>query len=211
MNDSNFILGPSSSPTTEELTKALAKAQSEYPLVEYDSANPHFKSKFASFAQCCESLRGPLTKHGLALPDFRPGYADGQWVLLGTLRHSSGQYITGIAPLLMGKQDMQAFGAAVTYAKRTLLMALCGGFSGEPDLDGEEAAAPKARGLDAKTLSYQQGAIHAVAEAKSESDAKRHLDTVELRAREKAIPVEVFHRVRDEFSKKWKQKEVVNG
>ena len=50
-----------------------------------------------------------------------------------------------------------------------------------------------------------------MAEAKSESDAKRHLDTVELRAREKAIPVEVFHRVRDEFSKKWKQKEVVNG
>jgi hypothetical protein len=210
MNDSNFILGPSSSPTTEELTKALAKAQSEYPLVEYDSANPHFKSKFASFAQCCESLRGPLTKNGLALPDFRPGCVAGQWVLLGTLRHSSGQYITGIAPLLMGKQDMQAFGAAVTYAKRTLLMALCGGFSGEPDMDGEEHAAPAPRGLGPKDLKYQQDAITAIAKAKDEASAKKHLDTVELRAREKAIPVSVFHRVKEEFDSRFK-KESVNG
>ena len=213
MNDNNFILGPSSSPTTEELTKALAKAQAEYPLIEFDSANPHFKSRFASYTQCCESLRGPLTKHGMALPDFRPGVVNGQWVLLGTLRHSSGQWITGIAPLLMGKADMQGFGAAVTYAKRTLLMALCGGFSGEPDMDGEEPAPVKAvtkGGVDAKALTYQQGAIKAVVEAQDAADAKRHLDTVELRAREKAIPVEVFHRVRDEFSKKWKR-EVVNG
>lgn len=210
MNDNNFILGPSSSPTTEELTKALAKAQPEYPLIEFDSANPHFKSRFASYTQCCESLRGPLTKHGMALPDFRPGVVNGQWVLLGTLRHSSGQWITGIAPLLMGKADMQGFGAAVTYAKRTLLMALCGGFSGEPDMDGEEHAAPAPRGPSPKDLKYQQDAITAIAKAKDEASAKKHLDTVELRAREKAIPVSVFHRVKEEFDSRFK-KESVNG
>ena len=208
MNYDNNILGPSSSPETSELTKALAKAQAEYPIVAYDSANPHFKSKFASYAQCCDSLRGPLTKNGLSLPDFRPGLVGGQWIVVGTLRHSSGQWISGAAPLLMGKSDMQSFGAAMTYAKRTLLMALCGGFSGEADDDGnglgeqqpQKKSEPK---VDAKSLAYQQGAIKAINEAESKDHAKKHLDMVRLRAREKAIPVEVFHRIEAEFQKVW--------
>lgn len=57
MNDHMEILGPSSSPTTGKLTEALAKAQSEYQAVKLDSSNPHFKSRFASYQQCCESLR----------------------------------------------------------------------------------------------------------------------------------------------------------
>ena len=124
MNDSHDILGPSSSPDTSALTEALAKAQAEYKHVELDAANPHFKSRFSSYATCCDALRGPLNKNGLALPDFRPGLVNGQWVLVGTLRHKTGQYITGISPLVNPKGDMQGFGAAMTYAKRTLLMAL---------------------------------------------------------------------------------------
>jgi hypothetical protein len=215
MNHDNSIFGPSSSPDTCKLTEALAAAQSQFPLVAYDSANPHFKSKFASYAQCCESLRGPLTANGLALPDFRPGFIGGQWVVIGTLRHTSGQWISGAAPLLMGKGDMQAFGAAMTYAKRTLLMALCGGFSGEADDDGEtvsERGHPKEPAVPAsKHLVYQQGAINAINEADSEDAAKRHLDMVRLRAKEKAIPAEVFHRVEEEFLKRFPKKEKVKS
>jgi hypothetical protein len=211
MTYDNNILGPSSSPETSELTKALAKAQADYQIVAFDSANPHFKSKFASYAQCCDSLRGPLTKNGLSLPDFRPGLIGGQWIVIGTLRHSSGQWISGAAPLLMGKSDMQSFGAAMTYAKRTLLMALCGGFSGEADDDGqsvsEQSVPQKPKAADAKHLAYQQGAINAINEADSKAHAKKHLDMVRLRAREKAIPAEVFHRVEAEFKKVW-EKEV---
>jgi hypothetical protein len=215
MNDNNAILGPSSSPETNAITEALAKAQAEYPIVAYDSNNPHFKSKFASYAQCCDSLRGPLTKHGLALPDFRPGLVGGQWIVVGTLRHKGGQWISGVAPLLMPKGDMQAFGAAMTYAKRTLLMALVGGFSGEADDDGhsvsdQPAPRPEARvgTATAKHLAYQQDAISAVAKADSREHAQKALDTVRLRAREKAIPVEVFHRVEAEFKKVWDKEEV---
>jgi hypothetical protein len=160
MNDNNAILGPSSSPETNAITEALAKAQAEYPIVAYDSNNPHFKSKFASYAQCCDSLRGPLTKHGLALPDFRPGLVGGQWIVVGTLRHKGGQWISGVAPLLMPKGDMQAFGAAMTYAKRTLLMALVGGFSGEADDDGHsvsEQPAPRPEARDGKATAKHLG------------------------------------------------------
>lgn len=211
MNDNNSILGPSSSPETNALTEALGKAQAEYPVVAYDSSNPHFKSKFASYAQCCDSLRGPLTKHGLALPDFRPGLVGGQWIVVGTLRHKGGQWISGVAPLLMGKGDMQSFGAAMTYAKRTLLMALVGGFSGEADDDGQSVSEQSVRppvkgGLSGQALSYQQDAINAVVNADSVETAKKHLDVVRLRAKEKAIPVEVFRRVEAEFKKTWEVK-----
>lgn len=214
MTDSHSILGPGSSPNTDLLTAALAKAQSEYTVVEYDSANPHFKSKFASYAQCCESLRGPLTKHGISLPDFRPGMVGGQWVMVGTLRHVSGQWISGLAPLIMPKGDMQSFGAACTYAKRTLLMALTGGFTGEADDDGQSVAeTPKAHATkvqqgNAQTMVYEQGAKKAVADAETEAEALKHLRMVELRAREKKIPAEVYQRVKGEFERIWKKEEV---
>jgi hypothetical protein len=203
MNDHTEILGPSSSPTTGKLVEALAKAQSEYQVVKLDSANPHFKSRFASYQQCCESLRGPLTANGLCLPDFRPGMIGGQWVLVGTLRHTTGEYIQGCAPLLMPKGDMQSFGAAVTYAKRTLLMALTGGFAGEPDDDGNAVQAPRAGGDVYKSLAYETGAKKAIAEAETKAEAQKHLDTVKLRAKEKSVPADVFRRCEEEFNKVW--------
>lgn len=208
MTDNNDILGPSSSPATGQLTKALAAAQADYPVVKFDSANPHFRSKFASYSACCEALRGPLTRNGIALPDFRPGVINGQWIVMGTLRHLSGEYITAIAPLLMGKSDMQSFGAAMTYAKRTLLMALAGGFSGEADDDGQSVSFAEAQPANhAKTMQYEAEAKKAIAEAKDEATAKKHLDTVRLRAKEKAVAPEVYKRCELEFNRVWKNKE----
>jgi hypothetical protein len=202
MIDNQFILGPSSSPETAELTKALAKAQSEYQAVALDSANPHFRSKFSSFAQCCESLRGPLTKNGIALPDFRPGLAGSQWVLVGTLRHSSGQYISGVAPLVNPKGDMQGFGAAMTYAKRTLLMALTGGFSGEADDDGnsvQHTARSSEADVVTKGMEIESKATKALAEAKSVDEAKKVVSLVKQRVLEKACPKAVLERIQKKF------------
>lgn len=202
MIDNQFILGPSSSPDTAELTKALAKAQSEYKAVALDSANPHFRSKFSSYAECCDSLRGPLTKNGLALPDFRPGLAGSQWVLVGTLRHSSGQYISGVAPLVNPKNDMQGFGAAVTYAKRTLLMALTGGFSGEADDDGnsvQHTARSSEADVVTKGMEIESKATKALAEAKSVDEAKKVVSLVKQRVLEKACPKAVLERIQKKF------------
>ena len=202
MIDNQFILGPSSSPDTAELTKALAKAQSEYKAVALDSANPHFRSKFSSYAECCESLRGPLTKNGSALPDFRPGLAGSQWVLVGTLRHSSGQYISGVAPLVNPKNDMQGFGAAVTYAKRTLLMALTGGFSGEADDDGnsvQHTARSSEADVVTKGMEIESKATKALAEAKSVDEAKKVVSLVKQRVLEKACPKAVLERIQKKF------------
>jgi hypothetical protein len=218
MTDSHDILGPSSSPDTSALTEALAKAQAEYKHVELDAANPHFKSRFSSYATCCDSLRGPLTKHGLALPDFRPGLVAGQWVLVGTLRHKTGQYLTGIAPLVNPKGDMQGFGAACTYAKRTLLMALTGGFSGEADDDGDsvkvesapQRTSPKPT-ASARNLQWEQEWKKTIADAEDRGTAVNVMKTVELRLREKAIARDVYDRCKAEFVRCWETKEVVTN
>ena len=212
MTDHNDILGPGSSPETDKLTAALCKAQAEYTVVKLDSSNPHFKSKFASYQQCCEALRGPLTTNGLALPDFRPGHVAGQWVVIGTLRHTSGQWIQGLAPLVNPKLDMQGFGAAMTYAKRTLLMALTGGFSGEADDDGNTVAShssqPKPQFVNAgASLAYETGAKKAIAEAETKEEAKKALDTVRLRAKEKKVPADTFRRCEEEFDRVWNKEE----
>lgn len=219
MNDSNDILGPSCSPETNALTEALAKAQAEYKHVELDAANPHFKSRFSSYATCCDSLRGPLTKNGLALPDFRPGMVAGVWVVVGTLRHKSGQYITGIAPLINPKSDMQGFGAAMTYAKRTLLMALTGGFSGEADDDGDsvkaesvpQRSAPPRPTVSARNLQWEQEWKKTIADAEDRATAVNVMKTVELRLREKAIDRACYDRCKAEFTKCWETKEVVTN
>ena len=215
MVDSHDILGPSGSSETGELVKALAKAQAAMKAVEYDSKNPHFKSKFSSLSQCVEGLKKPLTDNGLAIPDFRPGIVAGEWVCIGTLRHGpSGQWISGIAPLLMAKKDMQQFGAAMTYAKRTLLMALTGAVSGEHDDDGNsvsttekpaESKEDNRRHADKaiKTMSYEALALKAIEGADDAESAKQALDTVELRTREGAVDRAVFARCKERFSQKW--------
>lgn len=218
MNDSHDILGPSSSPDTSALTEALAKAQAEYKHVELDAANPHFKSRFSSYATCCDALRGPLNKNGLALPDFRPGLVAGQWVLVGTLRHKTGQYITGISPLVNPKGDMQGFGAAMTYAKRTLLMALTGGFSGEADDDGDsvkvevapQRTSPKPS-ASARNLQWEAAWKTEIAQAEDRGTAVNVMKTVELRLREKAIARDVYDRCKAEFVRCWETKEVVTN
>jgi hypothetical protein len=187
--------------------------------VELDAANPHFKSRFSSYATCCDSLRGPLTKNGLALPDFRPGLVNGQWVLVGTLRHKTGQYITGISPLVNPKGDMQGFGAAMTYAKRTLLMALTGGFSGEADDDGDSVKVDSApqRGpqrpttTSARNLQWEEMWKTEIANAEDRFTAVNVMKTVELRLREKAIARDVYDRCKAEFVRCWETKEVSNG
>jgi len=218
MNDSNDILGPSTSPDTSVLTEALAKAQSEFKHVELDSANPHFRSKFSSYATCCDSLRGPLNKNGIALPDFRPGLVGGQWVVVGTLRHKSGQYITGMAPLVNPKGDMQGFGAAMTYAKRTLLMALTGGFSGEPDVDGDSGRSdvtpqrvPQEPTKAIRNLQLEQNWKTGIANAEDRRQAGKLMAEVELRLREKAIDRGCYDRCKAEFTKCWDTKEAVTN
>jgi hypothetical protein len=219
MNDHNEVLGPSGTGTTAKLTAALGAAQLEFKTAGFDSKNDHFRSKYASFQSCCLAVREALVKHGMALPDYRTGVLpNGDWVMIGTLRHMSGEYISAMAPLYMGKKHMQEFGSACTYAKRTLLMALTGAFSGEPDDDGnglgehkdraEPEPKPASKSMQVaedmeKELAYEAAAKEAIVSAEDAEAAAKFLAKVKLRAKEKAITPGVYKRCEAEYKKKW--------
>jgi hypothetical protein len=126
----------SSSENLNELFTALSKAQAEMRGALKDADNPFFKSRYSDLSSVWESCRGPLTKHGLSIIQIT-GQEDGKLVLKTRLCHSSGQWLEGVMPILMAKQDSQSLGSAVSYTRRYSLSAIIGGYA--VDDDGEEA------------------------------------------------------------------------
>lgn len=121
------------------LAASLAKAQAEIQNPKFDSANPHFKSRFASLAAVRNAIVPVFAKHGLSIiQDLQT--TDRGISCLTIVLHSSGERLD-IGPLVMpaGKADAQGFGSAATYARRYALLAMAG-VAGEEDDDGNEAS-----------------------------------------------------------------------
>ncbi len=130
------------------LAEALVSAQAEFPAVEPNAVNPHFKSRFVTLDHLIAKTRPILNKHGLAITQ-EPTYtalsigsdANIGPALKTTLLHVSGESRESVMPLMLSKNDMQGLGAALTYAKRYAWSAALG-ISADEDDDGN-AASPK--------------------------------------------------------------------
>src|SRR6186713_1151843 len=100
------------SESINELAEALAKAQGEIEGASKDAKNPFFKSKYADLHSVMECAKLPLMTNGLSV--VQPTQMiDGQLSLVTILMHKSGQWIKGIMPLILVKQDPQAIGSAM--------------------------------------------------------------------------------------------------
>ena len=122
---------------TPELFASLAKAQGEIENAAKNSANPHFKSKYADLAEVLNTVRPPFAKHGLSLCQF-PSF-DGALASVTTLiAHSGGGYLTAVASCVPAKSDAQGIGAATTYLRRYSAAAAAG--IAQEDDDGQSAA-----------------------------------------------------------------------
>lgn len=125
------------SNTIGALAKALAAAQGMMKHAVKDSANPHFRSKYADLASCLEAVREPLSKNGIAIVQLPSRSADGLVELTTMLVHESGEWIGSTAATRVAKDDAQGMGSAVTYLRRYSLMSVTG--LGADDDDGEAA------------------------------------------------------------------------
>jgi hypothetical protein len=121
------------SEQTNEINTALAKAQGAMKPVPFDRTNPHFKNKYASLSAFVEAIRKALADNGIAYTQTTQT-RDGAFVLVTTLRHSSGQWIASDWPLVVARP--QEMGAALTYARRYCLSAICG-VAADDDDDAE--------------------------------------------------------------------------
>ncbi|AEK09973.1 Erf-like ssDNA annealing protein [Mycobacterium phage Rey] len=125
-----------------ELAAALVAAQGEFGAVAKDTANPFFKSKYADLPAVKAEAQPVLAKHGLAVIQ-EPGFQviDGKIndTLTTIVVHSSGQAKASTMVLRPVKNDPQAQGSAITYAKRYAFMAVLGLVADEDD-DGNAAS-----------------------------------------------------------------------
>lgn len=119
---------------------AFVKAQTGFAPALKTSVNPHFKSRYAALDACIEAVIDALNSNGIALVQKTHECATG--VTVETLFvHESGETLSGgTLHIPSTKMDAQAFGSALSYARRYSLMAACG-IAPEDD-DGNAASTP---------------------------------------------------------------------
>lgn len=148
------------SPTIDALAAALSKAQGEITGALKDSSNPFFKSKYADLASCWDACREALSKNGLSViqttrrgepvtiewetKDMETGEVSQfkvntvETVIVTTLMHSSGQWISSPLPMIPRDASPQGIGSAITYGRRYGLTAMIG--VAQVDDDGNQAS-----------------------------------------------------------------------
>jgi hypothetical protein len=120
--------------------KALVKAQTEMGAVIKNAANPHLKSKYADLGSVLDACAAALHSNGFAI--VQPCGKDDQGQFVETiLAHESGEQLASRVYLVIGKNDMQGVGSAITYARRYGLLGMTG-LAPEDD-DGEATKAPR--------------------------------------------------------------------
>lgn len=129
---------------TDALALALAKAQGEFgPVVRDKTVSVTMRSggkytfSYAPLESILHAVKPALSKNGLSLTQAMVVHHGKDYVET-TLRHSSGQSISNRIPLFVKEEGPQAYGSALTYARRygvTLLLCV----SADDDDDGNAA------------------------------------------------------------------------
>ena len=129
-----------------ELAGALARAQSKFPVVmkaetaSVKSDKGSYSYSYADLAACWDAVRKHLGDEGLSVVQMPQ--ADS---LVTLLLHASGQWLSCATPLFAKLAGPQAYGAAVSYARRYALSAMVGIPQADSDALGLDAAAQTSR------------------------------------------------------------------
>lgn len=118
-----------------ELFSALSKAQENIKNAQKEGYNPMFKSNYTTVTSVLEAIK-TVYKENISI--IQMPEAD---KLITRVGHSSGQWLEIDTPLFIGEpkgmSKMQAYGNAVTYARRYALVSLFG--IGQEDNDGNDS------------------------------------------------------------------------
>ena len=143
------------SESIKELATALNKAQAEMSGAKKKETNPFFKKKYADMNSVVDAVRGPFFDNGLSYSQF-PLFESGCVGVETILMHESGEWISSVLMLPMVKQDPQAAGSAITYARRYSLQSIAG-IPSEDD-DGNQATKPaKKSSIDIAAVASECG------------------------------------------------------
>lgn len=182
------------SETIGKLAEALAKVQGVIEGAKKDSENPFFRSKYADLGAVWDACREQLAVNGLSVAQTNSPSENGVTVDT-TLLHNSGEWISGSLFIPVSKADAQAYGSAMTYARRYALAAMIGIYQEDDDAEGgisrdkKTKREPEQKKEEAKKLSLEQEKyfprILAALNTLHGKDTEAKLKTIE---RESAIP-----------------------
>lgn len=132
-----------------KIATALVKAQSNMSNAVKGASNPFFKSKFADLNSIREACIPVLNANGISV--LQPTTVlDGKLYVETLLLHESGEYISGVYEVVVGKQnDPQALGAAISYTRRYGLQSMV-------NIGAEDDDAESAMGRNSKTASTKK-------------------------------------------------------
>jgi hypothetical protein len=131
---------PEEPKSHKTIAVALAHAQADMGKALKSAKNPHFGSKYADLSSVMDACLPALNANGIAVIQPMRTEGDGRSVVTIFL-HESGEELECSIPLIVGKNDMQGLGSAITYARRYGLMSLAG-IAPEDD-DGNDAGRNK--------------------------------------------------------------------
>jgi hypothetical protein len=122
------------------IAAAFVQAQRNFAPALKKADNPYFGSKYADLAVCIEAVIDALHDNGIALIQHTD-VSDKGVVVSTVFMHESGEHMaTGSIFVPAAQNSPQAFGSALTYARRYSLMTACG-IAPEDD-DGNAASKP---------------------------------------------------------------------
>jgi len=127
----------------KSIASALAAAQIGMGKALKQSSNPHLKSKYADLGSVMDACLPALNESGIAV--IQPAGEDetGRYVETVFIHGESGDKLSCRVPLIVGKNDMQGYGSAVTYARRYGLMAMAGIAPEDDDGHAASQSAPQ--------------------------------------------------------------------
>ena len=132
------------SASLDQLATAKALADAEIRNIKKASSNPFYGSDYADLDAVTRAVRPVYASHGLSLVQA-PWWLDGMDVLVTTLLHASGQWMRSVMriaalPDKSGVVSPQAYGSAVSYARRYSLLGLTNCCGSDADLDADDDA-----------------------------------------------------------------------
>lgn len=134
---------------------ALAAAQMEMGKAIKDAENPHFRSRYADLSSVVDAVRPALNAHGIAFFHVPQQNEFGHAMDTILYHGDSETEIKATVPLILGKQDMQGYKSATTYAKRIGLESVTG-IAPDDDDDGN-AAVETTKGGKSMGVKSEQG------------------------------------------------------
>ena len=121
------------SENIKNIAAAIGKFTFLQSKIGKDGQNPFFKSKYATLSKILDSIEANLREAGLVFTQF----PDGNSLTTILIHADSGEYFQASYDIHAAKNEPQAYGSAISYARRYAITSILG--LNVDDDDGEAA------------------------------------------------------------------------